>query len=80
VSLAAGAPTSQAGGRPGGGAGVWAGLAVGIVLLRTAVPLCFEQVFDSDQAVVGLMAKHLSEFRSFPLFFYGQNYMLAVQA
>ena len=53
---------------------------MGIVLLRVAVPLCFEQVFDSDQAVVGLMAKRLSEFRSFPLFFYGQNYMLAVQA
>jgi hypothetical protein len=26
------------------------------------------------------MAKHLSEFRAFPLFFYGQNYMLGVQA
>jgi hypothetical protein len=26
------------------------------------------------------MAKHLSEFRNFPLFFYGQNYMLGVQA
>jgi hypothetical protein len=36
--------------------------------------------FDSDQAVIGLMAKHLSEGRAFPLFFYGQNYMLAVEA
>src|SRR5918994_4020507 len=36
--------------------------------------------FDSDQAIVGLMAKHLSEGRALPLFFYGQPYMLAVQA
>ena len=36
--------------------------------------------FDSDQAIVGLMAKHLSEFKTFPLFFYGQHYMLGVQA
>lgn len=36
--------------------------------------------FDSDQAIVGLMAKHVSEARAFPLYFYGQNYMLAVEA
>jgi len=36
--------------------------------------------FDSDQAVTGLMAKHLSEGRAFPLFFYGQTYMLGVEA
>ena len=36
--------------------------------------------FNSDQAIVGLMAKHLSEFRTFPLFYYGQNYMLGVQS
>ena len=43
--------------------------------------LAYEQLdFDSDQAIVGLMAKHLSEFRTFPLFFYGQHYMLGVQA
>jgi hypothetical protein len=42
--------------------------------------LVHERFFDSDQAVIGLMAKHLSEFRAFPLFFYGQHYMLGVQA
>ena len=43
--------------------------------------LAYERLdFDSDQAIVGLMAKHLSEFRTFPLFFYGQHYMLGVQA
>jgi hypothetical protein len=54
--------------------------AVALVLLRSAVPLVIERSFDSDQAIVGLMAKHLSELRTFPLFFYGQNYMLGVQA
>ena len=36
--------------------------------------------FDSDQAVTGLMAKHLSEGRAFPVFWYGQTYMLGVEA
>jgi hypothetical protein len=39
-----------------------------------------ESYFDSDQAIVGLMAKHLSELRAFPLFLYGQTYMLGVEA
>ncbi len=39
-----------------------------------------ESYFNSDQAIVGLMAKHLSELRAWPLFFYGQEYMLAVEA
>jgi hypothetical protein len=54
--------------------------AVALVLFRSFVFLWYEQNFDSDQAIVGLMAKHLSEFRAFPLFFYGQNYMLGVEA
>ena len=36
--------------------------------------------FDSDQAIFGLMGKHLAEGRAFPLFIYGQNYLLAVEA
>ncbi len=36
--------------------------------------------FDSDQAIVGLMAKHISEGRAFPLYYYGQQYMLAIEA
>ncbi len=59
----------------------FATLAVLFVLLRCFVSLWYEGFdFDSDQAVVGLMAKHLAELRTFPLFFYGQNYMLGVQA
>jgi hypothetical protein len=57
------------------------GAACGLVLLRALTYLLFEQFgFDSDQAINGLMAKHLSEGRAFPLFFYGQTYMLAVEA
>lgn len=52
-----------------------------IVFARSAI-LAFapQALFDSDQAVFGLMAKHLSEGRAFPVFMYGQNYILAVEA
>lgn len=54
---------------------------VAIVLLRSAAFVFWEETqFDSDQAVMGLMAKHLSEGRAFPVFFYGSNHILAVQA
>jgi len=52
-----------------------------LVVLRSVVFVFWEQsFFDSDQAITGLMAKHLSEGRAFPLFYYAQNYMLAVEA
>ena len=52
-----------------------------IVLARAAVFLVRpEAYFDADQAIVGLMAKHLSELRAFPVFLYGQTYMLGVEA
>ena len=54
-------------------------LAAGIITLRALVFVLFEQsYFDADQAVFGLMALHLSEARAFPLYMYGQGYMLAV--
>ena len=54
---------------------------VAIVLFRSAVFVLWEEAqFDSDQAVMGLMAKHISEGRAFPVFFYGSNHILAVQA
>jgi hypothetical protein len=57
------------------------GVAIALIVLRALAYLLFEQLgFDSDQAVYGLMAKHLSEGRAFPLFFYGQTYMLGVVA
>lgn len=56
-------------------------IVVAIVLLRSAVFVLWEEAhFDSDQAVMGLMAKHLSEGRAFPVFFYGSNHILDVQA
>jgi hypothetical protein len=52
-----------------------------LVVARTAVFLIWEQSsFDSDQAIFGLMAKHIAEGRAFPAFIYGDTYMLAVQA
>lgn len=52
-----------------------------LIVLRSFVFLYYEQAdFDSDQAIVGLMALHLSEGRAWPLFFYGQLYMMGVQA
>jgi len=56
-------------------------LAVVLITFRSVVWIAFEQAaFDSDQAIIGLMAKHLGEGRAFPLFFYGQHYMLGVEA
>lgn len=62
---------------------LWLALAMAsaLIFLRSAVFIAFEQsFFDSDQAIIGLMAKHLVEGRAFPLFYYGQNYMLGVDA
>jgi hypothetical protein len=52
-----------------------------LVVARSAIYWYYEQsFFDSDQAIIGLMAKHLAEGRAFPLFYYGQTYMLGVDA
>ncbi len=56
----------------------------GLVLLTIARSAVFvfagTSHFDADQAVTGLMAKHLSELRALPVFWYGQTYMLGVEA
>jgi len=57
------------------------GLAIALVLLRAFVATRYEGFFfDSDQAIVGLMARHLSRFHHVPVFYYSLNYILAVQA
>ena len=57
------------------------GLVAALVLFRSAVLVLFEGArFDSDQALIGLMAKHLVEGRAFPVFTYAQPYMLGVEA
>ncbi len=54
---------------------------IGLLLLRSWFFIAWEEsYFDSDQAIVGLMAKHLAEGRAKPLFFYGQEYILAVES
>jgi hypothetical protein len=56
-------------------------LTAALIVLRSFLFLHYEQAdFDSDQAIVGLMAQHLVEGRAWPLFFYGQLYMMGVQA
>jgi hypothetical protein len=51
------------------------------VVARSAVFVFWEQAhFDADQAITGLMAKHIVERRAFPVFYYGQAYMLGVEA
>ncbi|HJZ75797.1 MAG TPA: hypothetical protein VKE51_28885 [Vicinamibacterales bacterium] len=56
-------------------------VAAALIVVRSLAYLLFEQFgFDSDQAINGLMARHLSQGRAFPLFFYGQTYMLAVES
>ncbi|HEY2149703.1 MAG TPA: hypothetical protein VGH34_02780 [Vicinamibacterales bacterium] len=57
------------------------GAAVLIVLFRSFVPAYYEGFyFDSDQAIVGLMARHVSTLHRFPLYYYGLNYLMGVQA
>src|SRR5712692_2435255 len=52
-----------------------------VILIRSAIFVFWEQAhFDSDQAVIGLMAKQLAEGRAFPMFLYGSNYVFAVEA
>ena len=62
---------------------VWCAVLVtaALIVLRSFVFLHYEQAdFDADQAIVGLMATHLAEGRAWPLFFYGQLYMMGVQS
>jgi hypothetical protein len=60
------------------------GIATALAVLVVARSLVFvfwpASQFDSDQAVTGLMATHLAELRAFPVFWYGQTYMLGVEA
>lgn len=52
-----------------------------LVIARSAVFLLWEQSsYDSDQAVFGLMAKHIVEGRALPMFIYGQDYMFALES
>lgn len=57
------------------------GLVILIVLGRSAPVLYWADVhFDADQAVTGLMAKHLVEGRALPVFQYAHQYVLVLEA
>ncbi|GIG86399.1 hypothetical protein [Plantactinospora endophytica] len=62
---------------PGWVAAGLGGLGVGyrLVLLLAEVPPS-----NSDEAVTGLVARHIAQGRDFPLFFYGQHYMGALES
>ena len=59
-------------------------LLVGLVVLAALVRLDFMRagdfVIDSDEAIVGLMARHILEGRGIPTFYYGQHYMGSLEA
>jgi hypothetical protein len=60
---------------------LFTGAAVVLVLLRGFVPTYYEGFdFGADQAIVGLMARHVSTTHAFPLYYYGLNYLLGVEA
>ncbi len=50
------------------------------LLLRLDFLFANRFVIDSDEAIVGLMAKHILEGRDFPIFYYGQHYMGSLEA
>lgn len=59
-----------------------AGLVIVIIvaLLRCVVFVWWaDPFFDADQAVTGLMARHLAEGRAFPVFQYAQQYVLVLE-
>src|SRR5581483_12264103 len=59
---------------------ILAGLVLATILRSAVFVFAGTSHFDADQAVTGLMAKHLSELRAFPVYWYGQTYMLGVEA
>lgn len=52
----------------------WAALFAVAAAPRVAMMFTVSRRLDADESIVGLMAKHISEGRGVPFFFYGQNY------
>ncbi len=54
------------------------------MVLGAAIRLDFMQaahfVIDADEAIIGLMGKHILEGREIPVFYYGQHYMGSLEA
>ncbi|MDD2943757.1 MAG: hypothetical protein PHC51_12425 [bacterium] len=47
---------------------------------RLALLIVTDWVIDSDEAIVGLMGKHIAEGRGWPIFYYGQPYMGSIES
>jgi len=45
------------------------------MIIRVIYLINWEIFLDSDESVVGIMAKHILENREFPIFYYGQSYL-----
>ncbi len=48
--------------------------------IRLDLVIASHFAIDSDEAIVGLMAKHISEGQTWPIFYYGQHYMGSLEA
>lgn len=60
---------------------IWIAVIVAIGLfLRLDFLFASKFVIDGDEAIVGLMAKHIMEGRGIPIFYYGQSYMGSAEA
>ncbi|MCB0328069.1 MAG: glycosyltransferase family 39 protein [Bdellovibrionales bacterium] len=57
---------------------IFGALVIG-ALLRLDFLFASHFIIDSDEAIVGLMAKHMSEGAPVPVFYYGQHYMGALE-
>ena len=55
---------------------------VSLIALIPRLAFLFKSNFgiESDEAIVGLMAKHILEGRDIPIFYYGQNYLGSLEA
>jgi len=61
-----------------GAPGLWLALLLGLAL-KTLILATGSVTFDSDEAIVALMARHITQ-GARPIFFYGQHYMGALDA
>ncbi len=59
-------------------------LLIAIIIISAFYRVDFLQAInmgiDADEAIVGLMAKHIKEGRGIPVFYYGQNYMGSLES
>lgn len=52
-----------------------------LLVVGRGLVFLFEHVqFDADQAITGLMAKHIAELRAFPFYAYAANYVFTIES